>query len=472
MTRRRRRATPLPALAALLGWAAIASAATPGPNAPLASLQDDRLSYTTLSADLRVREAVDLGTRLIRTDIPWDLIAVERPANPKDPNDPAYDWSRMDEIVKAANKYRVQLLFVAWGTPAWAADPTITDTGGFWPRAIRPQNAADFGDFAVAAATRYAPRGVHLWEAWNEPNIPLFLLPQFERVGTKWTNVSAKVYSDLARAFTQGVKSVDPLAKVAGVVTAPVGSLCPVFCPASPFSRTYPVDFIKALDKPGLRPPMDAVSHHPYPQTGPRGYDFPGSSYIDLYNLPRLTKAVDATYLRGKPIWLTEVGFSTAPTRDYNTYFSTALQAEYLADAYQRLRRNPRVKVLTWYFLQDNRDWTSGLLTAKGVRKPSYAAFAFPVAPDLRRTVPKGTPITITGQIRVATGRTQVSIDQKVGPVWKSIVLVRTNPDGSFQTVLRPDATAVLRGRWKGRTRLRAQEARVSAPFTVRVLRG
>jgi hypothetical protein len=459
------------ALGALLSMATGASAATLTVNSPLASLQDDRLSYTTLSADDRVRQAADLGARLIRTDIPWDLIATSRPANAKDPNDPAYDWTRMDQIVAAASHYSVQLLFVAWGTPAWAADPTITDTGGFWRRSIRPQNAADFGDFGVAAATRYGPQGVHLWEAWNEPNIPLFLQPQFANVGGKWTNVSARVYSDLAKAFYEGVKRVDPLAKVAGLVTAPVGDTCPVFCPSSPFSRTYPIDFLKLLDKPDLRPPMDAVSHHPYPQSGPRGYDFPGAGYVDLYNLSRLEKAVDASYLKGKPLWLTEVGFSTAPTEAYNTYFSKAQQAEYLADAYRRVRQDPRVKVFTWFFLQDNPDWTSGLLTAAGARKPSYSAFAFPVAPDNRNAIRRGSSVRIIGQIRVAAGSTTVTIERRVKSRWRSLTHVRTRPDGGFSVAVRPTETVALRARWTGRTRLHGAGSRLSTVFTVRVVR-
>ncbi len=444
----------------------------PPATSPIASIQDDRLSYSTLSADRRVRQMVELGARLIRTDLPWDLVAKARPTNAQDPDDPAYDWTRMDEIVAAANTYKVKILFTAWGTPTWAKDPTVIDTGGFWQRSIRPENPADFGDFAIAAATRYAPRGVHTWQAWNEPNIPLFLLPQFERKAGKWVNVSAKTYSDLAKSFYAGVKSVDPSAQVAGLVTAPVGETCPAFCPDSPFDRTYPVEFLKLLGAPGLRPPMDAVSHHPYPQSGPRGYDFPGAGYIDLYNLDRLQKAIDAGYLKGKPIWLTEIGFSTAPTRNYSTYFSKAKQAEYLADAYRRVRENPRIKVLTWYFLQDNKDWTSGLLTIKGARKPAHAAFAFPVSPDIRKTVAAGTPITVLGQIRVALRAGSVTVQRDVSGAWKNAGVAKTRSDGSFSAIIRPTETGRYRVTWKGRSRFRAKDLRISEPFTLRVLRG
>jgi polysaccharide biosynthesis protein PslG len=446
-------------------------ARVPPAKSPIASIQDDRLSYSTMSAEVRVRQMVELGTRLIRTDLPWDYVAKSRPTDAKDQNDPAYDWTRMDQIVAAANKYKVKLLFTVWGTPIWAKDPKVTDSP-FWERAIRPANPAEFGDFAIAAATRYAPRGVHMWEAWNEPNLPLFLVPQFERKAGKWVNVSAKTYSALAKSFWTGVKEVDPTATIGGLVTAPVGNPCPAFCPDEPNERTYPIDFLRLLDAPGLRPPMDAVSHHPYPQTGPRSYDFPGATYVDLYNLSRLEKAVDASYLKGKPIWLTEVGFSTAPTQNYSTYFSKAKQAEYLADAYRRVRENPRIKILTWFFLQDNRDWTSGLLTIKGAKKPAYGAFAFPVSPDLRKTVPAGTPITILGQIRIAAAAGPVTIQREVSGAWKNLAVVKSTADGGFSAVVRPTETGRYRATWSGRSRLRAKEVRVSEPFTLRVLRG
>src|SRR5581483_6452491 len=101
------------------------------------------------------------------------------------------------------------------------------------------------------------PQGVHLWEAWNEPNIPLFLRPQYRRSGARWVPVSPRTYSALLTSFYTSVKAVDPLARIGGAVTAPVGDQCPSDCPASPDSRVTPIAFLDALAAPGLRPPMD-----------------------------------------------------------------------------------------------------------------------------------------------------------------------------------------------------------------------
>jgi len=120
---------------------------------------------------------------------------------------------------------------------------------------------------------------------------------------------------------------------------------------------------------------MDAVSHHPYPLRPPSNRNFAGASYIDLYNLPRFTSAVDRTYLRGKPIWLTEFGVSTRRVPEYPFNTNEANQARWLRDAVTRVRRTPRVKVFVWYLLQDHPTWKSGLLRENGSRKPSFAVF-------------------------------------------------------------------------------------------------
>ncbi|MBI2684059.1 MAG: hypothetical protein HYX33_01500 [Actinobacteria bacterium] len=439
--------------------------------APIVGIQDDRLTFSTLDPAVRMARVAALGARLVRVDLRWDRVAPRRPMDARDPADPAYDWARMDAVVNAARARRIEVLFTVWGTPTWARDPAITDSGPFDPSAIRPGRPEDLGEFAAAAARRYAPLGVRRWEAWNEPNIPLFLIPQFAPVGDKWVNVSAETYSAMATSFYVGVKSVDPGAIVAGAVTAPVGERCPTYCPNGSLDRTYPIDFLMLLDRPGLRPPMDAVSHHPYPQSGPRAYDFAGSTYVDIYNIDRFERAVDRTYLRGKPLWLTELGFSTAPTANYNTYFRLPQQAEYLADSYQRLRRNARVKLVSWYFLQDNAEWTSGLLRADATAKPSARAFAFPVAPTVRVPVPPRSNVVVLGQLRLAPGPALVTIERRLRTRWRVERRVRTGRDGSFAVTLRPRVTATYRARFVGRSTVSPNDRRVSATFAIRVSR-
>ena len=424
--------------------------------APLAGLQDDRVSYTepltAVDIPARVALAADLGADQLRVDLAWWQVAKTRPAKPRDPSDPAYDWTRFDQVVAEANRLGVEVLFSVWGTPAWARDPAAAALydelkardRGAGDYAIRPANAADYGDFVAAAATRYAPKGVLRWEGWNEPNIIKSLLPQFEERDGNWVNVSAAVYSDLQKALYESIKSVAPNAEVAGLTTAPGGDLEP----DDALDRTTVSDFLTLLSDPALQPPMDVVSHHPYPTRLPSDKTFAGASYIDLYNLDRLVTEVDAGYLKGKLLWLTEFGYPTEVVADYKLKVSEAQQATFLSDAYRRVRANPRVKVLTWYFLTDNDNWKSGLTTLDGRKKPAYQAFGFPLAPSTTKPVKKGTPVVISGQVRRSEGATTVSVEQNAGGEWAALDPLKTAADGSFAFKIRPNVTTKYRAKW------------------------
>ena len=415
-----------------------------------------------------MREIARLGTRQLRLDLPWFKIAAKKPAHPRDPTDPAYDWGRFDGAVQSASRYGIEVTFTVWGTPAWAADTAVPVEIAGSDYARRPVRVEDFGDFAVAAATRYAPKGVLRWEAWNEPNVPLFLMPQWTKnADGTFTNVSAATYSKLLASFYSGIKSVAPNAQVAGLVTAPAAS-CPDSCPTAVGSRTDARHFIRLLDAPGRRPPMDVVSHHPYPQTRPRESTFAGAAYVDLYDIDRFEEAVDGSYLKGKDLWLTEFGFPTEKTLNYNKAVSQTDQGQYLADAYRRVRENPRIKMFTWYFLQDNADWKSGLKDVSGRQKPAYDAFSFPLAADAVRAVQSLRPVTFRGQVRPVKTATNVALQWNRGNGWESLRTLRTQPDGSFSFRLRPDRTASYRARWTGRDRL--GESRDLTSNTTRVV--
>ena len=72
----------------------------------------------------------------------------------------------------------MEVVLTLFGTPRWA-------NGGKAPN-VMPRRVADFGAFARAIASRYSGRFdgypfVRFWTVWNEPNLQLFLTPQFDR---------------------------------------------------------------------------------------------------------------------------------------------------------------------------------------------------------------------------------------------------------------------------------------------------
>ena len=455
------------------------------PASPIASLQDDRVSQyqdqgvaiaeRQRLVDERIKTMADLGAALIRVDFRWDKVATRRPRNPRDPADPAYDWDRYDRIARAAKKYGVELLFTVWGTPSWATDHAVRPGPDEAPWAVRPADADDYGAFAIAAARRYTPFGVRRWEAWNEPNIPLFLIPQYERRGARWVAVSPGTYSDLLKSFYAGVKQVAPGAIVAGGVTAPSGDDCDLTCStkrATRPARVAPAAFLRGLDAPGLRPRMDVVSHHPYPVIRPELASRPRPRSIDLYNLERLTAAIDGTYLRGLPIWLSEYGFATEPVANLGTFVTPAEQATGIADALRRVRAVRRVQLMTYYFLQDNPAFKSGLTEIDGKPKPGRDAFAMPLFADPAGEVATGTRVRIVGQARPTKERTTVQVEWRSGDSWKPLESVRTLADGTFAVVVTATKPITVRARWSGTTRSGAMADWTSPTVTIPIRAG
>lgn len=443
--------------------------ATPSPTP---AMEDDRIiqppAGTTPDAfvDDRMARMADLGVKVVRVSMLWHLIAPTRPADPANPADPAYDWSRYDPVVAAAQRRGMTVLFSVWSPPDWAADPVVpasSDTAGGGWKQRRPADPAAYGAFARAAATRY--RQLTRWEAWNEPNITFYLRPQFEKQGDRWVATGPRTYTALANAFRDNVRAVIPDAQIAGVATAPAGDKCDLGCPFTDRepNRIGPQVFLQGLDAAGLRPALDAVSHHPYPSSPPAPDDTKLVRRLDLYNLADLPAAIDATYLKGAPIWITEYGFQTEKTDVLGYFLPPEQQATAIAEAYATMLAMPRIKLASYYFLQDNGSFQSGLSTVDGTPKPGASAYALPFA----RAVDGGDDIVLVGQARPAGTATKVVIEWKSGDDWKAAATVDTIADGSFRIGVAAPTGATLRAHWTGPAPSGASGDWISPPVTI-----
>ena len=130
----------------------------------------------------------ELHVGVLRVNLYWGGklgVAKSRPFQASDPRDAAYDWSLYDRTAFYAAANGIKVLFSITGTPKWA-------NGGQTPNRP-PYDYSLLRDFAYAAAARYSGQyigedgrtlpAVRLWAAWNEPNNPAFLRPQFVRRG-------------------------------------------------------------------------------------------------------------------------------------------------------------------------------------------------------------------------------------------------------------------------------------------------
>ena len=324
-----------------------------------------------------------LGTQVLRLNLYWGGargVARRRPFNAADPNDSAYAWAAYDRVIRLADRSGIDALLTIVGTPAWA--------NGGKPTNVAPVRFDDLRRFAFAAATRYSGTwtaqdgkslpAVRFWTAWNEPNNPLFLTPQYRRSGGRWVMQSARDYRRICDAVYTGVHATLIKAqKVACGLTAPRGNNNPTGARPS----VAPINFLNGLKAAGLRR-FDAYAHHPYytypgeaPWTRPTAAP-PRSTRVTLGNIDVLIGRLRELYGK-KPLWITEYGYQTNPP---DTFFgvSWAKQATYLTQAFAIARKNPSIRMMLWFLLRDEpilSGWQSGLITAAGRRKPAFAAF-------------------------------------------------------------------------------------------------
>ena len=366
----------LAAVLAVLFALAMPGSASPS-NAMLLGLFDDAITLNPETDNFPLLQS--LHVQVVRMTLLWGGpggVAVKQPEHPADPSDPAYDWSRYDQAVERATNAGLRPLLTIVGTPSWA-------NGGQSPQHA-PTSESSLRAFAYAAAQRYSgtfldtatgrvlPR-VDLWLAWNEPNNPVFLQPQFERVGGRWTMAAAASYAHICNAVYAGIHQAGGPEQVACGATAPRGGNNP----SSSRPSISPLAFLRSAKAFGLRT-FDAWADHPYygtPNQSPASR--PGGSAIELGNIDELVNVVTSLY-GAKPIWITEYGYQTDPP---DAFFGVSWkkQAVYLRQAYEIAKSNPRIQLFTWFLLEDSTSpdgWQSGLITADGRKKPAFGVFA------------------------------------------------------------------------------------------------
>ena len=200
----------------------------------------------------------------------------------------------------------------------------------------------------VPAAGRGHPPRVSLWTAWNEPNLPLGLKPQWRKINGRWVIQSARDYARICNAIYEGVHpTLLRGQKVACGVTAArkqrAGDEAPIHLPDRvPARREGRGDEeLRRLRAPSVRgrpavPPRSARPRNP--------------RAITFANIGKLIDEV--TILYGEPIWITEYGYETSPP-DRIFGVSWDRQATYMHEAYTIARRNPRIDMLLWFLVRD-----------------------------------------------------------------------------------------------------------------------
>jgi hypothetical protein len=407
-------------------------------------------------------EAVEAEANIARIGVDWRfLVGNNPPSNPRDPGDPAYNFSGLDATISDAASRGLKVLITVSNAPAWAegADRPRRARPGTW----KPDPAA-LGAFGEALARRYSgsyvagPEGalprVEYFEAWNEPNQDFFLAPQ-------WQGGSAFAPAHFRRmlnAFYAGVKAASPSAKVVAPATSPFGD-------PGKGDRMRPLLFMRKLlclrDRKRLDPTncpdparLDIFSHHPISlEHGPRySAIHPDDATIpDIKNVRRTLRAAERAGTlvpRGShPLWVTELWWVTGPP--YEARISPRKQARYLQGALYELWKQG-VKAVIWFQLADDDGFPSGLFYPDGRPKPGLTAFRFPFVLDG----------SAKGRVRAwgippESGRLQ--IQRKQGGGWRTVKAVSVRDARPFQTKLRSGGSARLRAQIAGQHSLSAR---------------
>jgi len=307
----------------------------------------------------------DLGAGIYEITLNWNEVAPTRPADPTEPDDPAYKWpARLDYAVKEARKYGIQVCVQVLYSPRWA--------NGGRAKEWAPQ-PSHYADFMTAAARRYTT--VRHWMVWGEPSRQYNFrpLPPSKPRGPRR-------YAQILDAAYQALKNVRKTNIVIGGNTYTAGEV-------------RPRRFIRSMVLPNGRPPrMDMYGHNPFTTRTPTlAQKYVGYGFADFGDLDTLAKWVDH-YLGRRPdgrrikLFISEF---TVPSDHANTTFgfhvSRPTQAAWLTDALRIAKGWPRIYTFGWFSLYDEppngpngrpgseTNW--GLLDWRGRPKPSYRAY-------------------------------------------------------------------------------------------------
>ncbi|HLM50738.1 MAG TPA: hypothetical protein VK279_09340 [Solirubrobacteraceae bacterium] len=316
----------------------------------------------------------DLGVQYFQTQLRWERVAASGPpANPTDPNDPAYAWPRdLDQTIQEAAATGIRVAIMPTGSPAWA-------NGGHPEFGWAPLNPQDYANFVVAASRRYP--SVRHWMIWGEPTRGDSFMPtvgQTNESATRLTPAQAETprrYARLLDAAYVALKGESRSNRVIGGMSYTLGQI-------------KALNWIKYLRLPNGRPPrMDLYGHNPFPYRLPKLRQRPSpDGRVDVGDLPRLLDAIDR-YLKPRGtklrLWLSE--FTIATARDVafqDNFVSPETAAKWTSAALRVSRQLRRVEMFSWFRLYDQPERSDGalvshlgLLFADGTPKPGYAAF-------------------------------------------------------------------------------------------------
>lgn len=384
------------------------------------------------------------GTEIIRLGFGWADLAPDAPPNIATTTNPdwsGYRWGPIDQAIRETVANGFIPLFIITGAPRWAEGPGRPAVSDSAPEGSWRPSAVAFRALAVALAKRYSGRfpdpanpgsflpRVRYWQGWNEPNLTLYLSPQWTGSGRGHRPASPDTYRALLNGWYAGLKSVSRSNLVVTAGTTPFGDYGP------PWMRMPPAYFWRELfclrgrtkfrrfRCPSSPVHFDVLAHHPYP-IGPPRRVAPNVDDVVVPDWPRITRPLavaikDRTVAprTRKQLWATEISWDSNPPDPMG--IPAQLEARYMEGAFQ-VMWSQGVTAVVWYLMRDQPPaptyadslqsgiYFRGPTIAQDTRKPSFTAFSFPFTAYKGRggrvqfwgLAPRPGPVTIQRRLR------------------------------------------------------------------------
>jgi hypothetical protein len=298
--------------------------------------------YTDAERVAALDRLAAMGIRRVRIDISWAGLQPEGPSQISPVGE-----RLVDHVLGLALQRGLRPLVTLWLTPPWA-------NHGAGER-VPPDDPEDYARIAAWAAERYA--GEVDWEMWNEPNSSAFFV-----------GADPARYAALACAAHAGFRRGDP------TTTVVLGGV------------EYNDDewLARAYDA-GVHGCFDVLATHPYPAQADQPPDAPDDGTEGTLRHVSAVRALMVARGDGdKPIWFTELGWSTHPGGDVSWHrgVDEATQADYVLRTL-RLLRTELPYVTAVFFYRDRDQETGydhfdhfGLMTRDLRPKPALQALA------------------------------------------------------------------------------------------------
>ncbi len=343
------------------------------------------LTHIGISADSRSavvpgnvqNEVLETGATRIREDIEWDQI---------EPINGEWTWGNTDSLFEEAAERGLTILPILNSPPCWAVP-----VGAEPCEHSYPESDLDFAYFTARVVERYGIGG-DFWEAhpeldaelapkyfeiWNEPYIPVFVNEE----------VDPARYADLYSAAVAAGRTANPKSRY----------LIEATWKYNPQGSSEQLNWAQGIyeQNPAIGSLIDGIAIHPYPGNRDVFYQ-PGAGIAAAFrNTDRIYAYWRDSLKINKPIWITEVGYSSCTDEEDcvpggSQSAREEIKSEWLSDLFDVVNRGnyPYVHAVYLYNLRQwlspesptsvDSDWF-GIRDGSGPL-PAWAAFTNAVA--------------------------------------------------------------------------------------------